>query len=215
MRIRVRPDWVVLLRTPPDRGVADRMARVLLIGRQKAPCVELAADCPGMRLLAPDPALLDAINAAWKPAGAPHVRDWPVLLQLLKWQCLRLTSFDAVLYADLDVDLLPNSHALPHWSTPLVGWATTASVAQHWRTVLPDLLARRHKSGVRAVVSPDHHSPINCGQLLLLPDIAVYEDGLRVLRAGFHGVALGWNRSGPPAALFLNDTLLNRDGTVL
>ena len=71
------------------------------------------------------------------------------------------------------------------------------------------------ESGVRAIVSPDHHSPINCGQLLLLPDNDLYEDGLRVLRHGFHGAALGWNRGGPPAALFANVTLLNRDGSTL
>ena len=48
-------------------------------------------------------------------------------------------------------------------------------------------LAERRRgrgSSVRALVNPDHESAINSGLLLLLPDAALYRDGLRVLHAG-------------------------------
>ncbi len=56
-------------------------------------------------------------------------------------------------------------------------------------------------------------SPINAGQLLLLPDRALYKDGLRVLRAGFHGATLGWNASGAPFELFRGQPLYTREGS--
>ena len=46
------------------------------------------------------------------------------------------------------------------------------------------LAERRRGSSVRALVNPDHESAINSGMLLLLPDAALYRDGLRVLHAG-------------------------------
>ena len=50
----------------------------------------------------------------------------------------------------------------------------------------PAFLARERRRGssVRALVNPDHESAINSGLLLLLPDAALYRDGLRVLHAG-------------------------------
>eukprot|EP00966_Prymnesium_polylepis_P262978 6074263-Prymnesium_polylepis.3 len=50
------------------------------------------------------------------------------------------------------------------------------------------------------------------GQFVLLPDRRLYEDGLRVITAGFHGVQRGWNGTGPPVALLGTKQLRRRDG---
>ena len=82
-----------------------------------------------------------------------------------------------MLFSDLDVDLLPAY-------TP-ARLKRASGVGSEWAENLPAFLAeRRRGSSVRALVNPDHESAINSGLLLLLPDAALYRDGLRVLHAG-------------------------------
>ena len=96
---------------------------------------------------------------------------------------------DAVLFADVDVDLLPPD-------------VSVESVRASWGSSLPKLVASGRSTSVRAVVSPDPASAINAGLLLLLPDASLYRDGLSVLRrGGFHGPERGWNGDGPPREL--------------
>jgi len=124
---------------------------------------------------------------------------------LTKWYLMSLTGFDALLFADLDSEVMPASLA---YDAP--------AVRHLFAHAVPELVAaRRRGGGVRAIVTPDHISPINAGQMLLLPDRQLYEDGLAVLRAGFHGRTLGWNASGPPVDLFRGRHLMARDGSVL
>ena len=118
----------------------------------------------------------------------------PGILTLLKWDLMRREEYDAILFADLDVNVMPGI------------WATNAAAARHaFAANLPQLVARARGSveagrRVRAVFSADNASPINTGQMLLFPSAAIFEDGLRVLEEGSFSIADGWNRSGPLVA---------------
>jgi len=108
-----------------------------------------------------------------------------------------------VLYADLDVDVMP-SHTLaaPHWTSKDTQWAPPAVVRSVWSQGVAELLStKRNGSAVRAVLTGDHVSPINLGQFITLPDARLYADGLRLLARGFHGASSGWNASGPPSSV--------------
>ena len=114
-------------------------------------------------MLPPEEPLLEAIGRTW----AHHTpRNPGGLMQLLKWQLMGARA-DIVIYADLDVDLMPQQ--------------SRARASAVWAAALPTLMAAR-RAGVRAIVSADHVSPINAGQFVLLPDRSLYLDGLEVQR---------------------------------
>ena len=207
--------------------------------------------CPGVRVVGAERRLLSAIAShaahgrrrVWHPltrAHAPAVTTAAFLrLSLAKWHFFGMTEYDAVLFADLDIDVMP-AH------TPDRA-ARAPAVAKEWASALPALLRRRRNGGggggiggkgggggatggngggaggvgggggssVRAIVNPDPKSAINGGMLLVLPDAALYRDGVRVMRAGFHGPVEGWNRTGTPAALLASRTLRHRSGGVV
>ena len=123
-----------------------------------------AAHCS---VVPPDAALLAAIRAAWAPYAGEERRaargSWTTAL-FLKWQLMRLTHFSAVLFADLDVDLLPPEL-----------WHRHAALRALWSTSLPALLSASLRGGVRIVVTADHVSPIQAGQFLMIPDRELYQ----------------------------------------
>ena len=119
--------------------------------------------------------------------------------QLYKWELFSVTRLDAVLFADLDVDLFP-----PRLSA--------AAVADEWGARLPVLLGARPP--IHLVGRPDFSSPINGGLFLLRPSEELFRDGLRTLAAGFDEQT-GWNRSGTPASLLAHVPLLHHDGQLL
>ena len=165
------------------------------------------ADCPGRRLR-PSAALVALVRAhvATLTARLPQ-RDLDFVRrmgpQLFKWELFALTSYDAILYADVDVDLFPER-------------LSPAPVRAEWAAKLPRLL--RTRPSARLVGRADFSSPLNGGLFLLRPDASLHADGLRVLAAGstspFDEV-LGWNRSGAPAALLAARTLRHHDGSPL
>ena len=131
------------------------------------------------------------------------------LVTLYKWELLRLHKYDAVLFVDLDVDLLP-----AHGGSNL---ATAAAVQREWALRLPALRGHANTHGLRIVGYGDLTSPLVLGAYWVFPPRAasqLYEDGLRVLEAPWNATH-GWNRSGTPKQLW--DSLPQRyaDGSVI
>ena len=164
----------------------------------------LPHDCPGAVTLRPSAALVAhvAAHVAAQVRRQPQRRlDFLRRMggQLYKWELFSLTRLDAVLFADLDVDLFP-----PRLSA--------AAVAAEWAARLPAIFGARPP--IHLVGRPDFSSPINGGLFLLRPSAELYRDGLRALAAGFDEQT-GWNRSGTPASLLARQPLLHHDGQLL
>ena len=109
---------------------------------------------------------------------------------LFKWHLASLVMYDAILYADTDVDLLPVQTA---WDA-----AASAHVRDQWAQTLPQLV---RDPSVRLVGSADWSSPINGGILLFLPSASLYEEGVRLLATAPFDVNRGWNYTGSPVQL--------------
>ena len=177
----------------------------------------LVRDCVGgrPRLLVPAADLVEAVGRHAKARAAAlsinfaemalpglRARFWG---WLLKWHFLGAVEYDAVLFADLDVDLMPH-HAI---RSARLGPQTAPEVARAWHTRAAVLIdgAAAEAAGtpppqgapraVRAVLSADSSSPVNTAVMLLLPSRSLYADGLAVLSTSF-SVDEGWNRTGPP-----------------
>jgi len=142
---------------------------------------------------------------------------------LIKWLVFSLTEYDAVFFADQDVDPMPLE-------------TDAALVRAAWRHQLPVFLrhrraqqidrvpaaaARRHAGGgaqhgtpsgaqhgafagaLHLLGATDASAPLNTGQMLLRPSAALYHDGLRVLRRCRANATHGWDEVGPPRSLQL------------
>ena len=164
------------------------------------------ADCSGLRLLRPRARLETAVGeyvrrreaAIGKISGPRWGRRLPgtstspsaqtrrlLRVQLLKWHFYSLRAFDAILFADLDVDLFPyERHA--------------ARVRSLWMSQLPLALHLARRDRLRLVGSADGSSPLNAGLMLVLPSVKLFEDGLEVLLRSSFSVHRGWNNTGPP-----------------
>lgn len=152
--------------------------------------------CPGAVVHTPSRRLSGYIRALSHVARRDN-RWW-----LAKWHLLGRREYEAVLFSDLDVDLLPNA-------------SDAAAVGAEWAARLPEVLAARRAGPLRAIVNPDHESAINGGFMLLLPDVELYEDGLEVLRNGFGGPHVGWNGTGTPKQLLGARDLYHRSGRTM
>ena len=118
----------------------------------------------------------------YRPGGGdPHG------ITLFKWALLSLHSYDAILFADLDVDLFPD-------------WRRALSIRQWWERWMPRLVS--HPS-TRFISAPDHEAPFNIGTFLLAPrnTSAIYQDGLAVLRRCDFSDTDGWAAVGPLRSL--------------
>ena len=122
-----------------------------------------------------------------------------------KWELLRRYKYDAILFTDLDVDLLPTA---PH---------AADLVRREWARRLPELIEQTRGGGggggggsvAKAAVRPPVHvvgygdptSPWVAGLFWVFPPrdraqaVALYREGLRVLQAPWDGKR-GWNRTG-------------------
>ena len=137
------------------------------------------------------------------------------LASLAKWQLVRMIEYRAILVLDLDIDMFLSSRGRP----PLHGHQ--ASVLKHTLTTLLNLFIRSNAS---LVATPDFHSPINTGVMLLKPSRGVYEMGLSTLSngtfdrlLGFDGVGrpsdalrLSWAAMGAEKTRLLNRTVMSR-----
>ena len=210
------------------RGIADADGAACRFDRLAA------SDCPGLRLIRPSPSLVDAaaahsrrvIRSGVMSYNAQHMRTAQVFLW--KWELLRLgAEYDAILFSDLDVDLLPARQA--NGGGGALGRATAAlmatRIASEWAERVPGLIARRRggdggvsgggggsvsggggggdgSSGLVMLGYSDITTPLNGGLFWILPpaDERLYLDGLAVLRAPWDA-RFGWEAAGPPAAL--------------
>ena len=166
-------------------------------------------DCPGVAHIRPSAVLVALVRTyvaaqSARPrrqgSSSRHVSFLRRMgAQLHKWALWSLTAYDAILFADIDVDLYPER--LSHMGR---------AVRDEWEERLPQFLG----TGARLVGRPDFSSPINGGLFVLRPDEALYRDGLRVLSTSFDETT-GWNRSGSPIDLLGNRPLFHTDGTRL
>jgi hypothetical protein len=106
---------------------------------------------------------------------------------LYKWQVFAHVEYEAVFYTDADVDLLAHSWQLKSHARFMTVLNET------WTTGLREFLA---ETRVRMVASPDFHSPINTGVLLVKPSLAVFEQGVGLLERGRFDRNLGFAQDG-------------------
>ena len=110
----------------------------------------------------------------WKPLFFQAVN-------LYKWQLLNMDTYDALVFADVDLELVPAAEHDPAW------------VGAVWRRAITGLM--RHPQ-LNLVADPDVYSPLNGGLMLVKPSPALYRDGLRVLRACRFNASAGWELVG-------------------
>jgi hypothetical protein len=112
---------------------------------------------------------------------------------MFKWQLLGMVEYDAILLADLDVDMMPLEN-------------DPARVAARWRDALPLFLSDRIRvdgreppeAGVHVIANSDHASPINTGSMILKPSGFLYRSGLRALERCELNKTHGWDLIGRP-----------------
>ena len=96
----------------------------------------------------------------------------------LKWNVLGWTQYDAVLFVDMDAELLP------------LGVYDHAQAVARWVALLHNFV---QSPRARVVALPDHSTPVNTGLMLLRPDRALYDDGVRVMRGCHYNSSHGWH----------------------
>lgn len=170
-------------------------------------------DCPGARVVQPTRGMLAASAAHADRVIRSGVMSYhPKYIQrgyvfLWKWELFRLDEFDAILHADLDVDLLPP------------GARPAPVIAHEWATRLPPLaeLARGPR-GLRQLGYADATTPWNGGMFWVFPPrgkdraaLQLYREGLRVLRANWNH-SHGWECAGTPRSLFAHKSPRDAEG---
>ena len=166
--------------------------------------IQIAADgfveaCKEGTVVRPDPRLLQlGFACASKNAmrGLYTGMPWHVML---KWQIFSLEhAYDAVFFADLDIDVMPLEleplAVRARWSVMLPAFVQQSLDKDHAPT------GRRH-SLLQLLGAADHEAPLNTGAMLARPRASLYRDGLEVLsRCAFNGTH-GWEHVGRPRAL--------------
>lgn len=170
------------------RATGWRVATVLLGAADTA-----LADCPDAAIVPIAPAVRRAMrecalaHSRGAAPGASHD------LNMLKWTAISLVDYELVLYADVDIDLMP--------SNELIGTA-----ARRWSELARTLeSAARRKDGwqPQLVANADAMAPFNGGLWLVRPSAITFEDGLATLRACRFNSSHGWEHAGSPRALGL------------
>lgn len=116
-------------------------------------------------------------------------------VNLLKWGAVGMVEADLVLFADIDIDLMPSNDA--------------SAAIQRWGEMAPALL----RSNTRFVANADAMSPVNGGLWLVRPSRAAFNNGLRTLRRCRWNRTHGWEGVGPPRSLDVRPR--HADGTAL
>ena len=140
-------------------------------------------------------------GARVRRTGESHMRR-----NLFKWAVFALDSYDLVLLADVDIDLMPAEQS-------------PRAIAQQWRELLPAFIRSSPTAGSSDsrggaasgrwstaigdaplfVGNADVSSPINNGLFLARPSRDLYQDGLGVLRRCTFDATTGWERAGRPS----------------
>ena len=155
-------------------------------------------DCPGLQLVRPTQRMMRLSRAHAARVIASGVMSyhpakirgmWPTLW---KWELTRLHEYHAILYVDLDIELLPAP-------------GVTAAIAAEWVSRLPRLKLQRRASKAfhgHYVGYGDITAPLNTGLFWLVPPEGpqLYEDGLAALAAPWN-YSHGWYEAGTPGQL--------------
>ena len=208
------------------------------------------SDCPPARVVTPSPELSAALRrylarraATLAARGNASQRQFVdrLGLTLFKWQFFAPSAYDAVLYSDLDVELLPplarlqSEWLVAEWASklpPLVAASRTSAPSAARGAPYPEEEAsppagrdgreQQLARGLRLLGQPDGSSPINGGLLWLFPDKRLYEDGVSVLGGATFEPTRGWVHSrsrpaelGTPSSLLGRVPLRHADGSVL
>ena len=205
MRPRLRLGLVALLESPPGTPLgggpyiggmvqwcqnARRLAGVLpqwrvdqlLLGggRELARLLASEAGCVELRHVPVDHGLRHLAMSC-----VEKLQYWqPVFFQgvnLFKWQLLAMRRYDVLVFADIDLELMPIAEHPSGW----VGATWHAALAR---------MARQ--SRIRLLADPDVYSPINGGLMLVKPAPHIYQDGLQVLRSCRFNATHGWEHVG-------------------
>ena len=188
-----------------QRALQPWRTEQLLLSETPDMAAQLAASagCTALRLVPPDDALraVAAACIAHLKAGRltdidskdPRSSSFFKRVSLTKWAVFGLTQYDAVVFADADLELLP----LAEHGT---AWAAAA-----WRHALQGLLRAPH---ARLLSDPDARSPLNAGLLLVRPSAHLYEEGLATLRRCSYNRSHGWDLVGAPGSLGIVPTRL-------
>ncbi|KAL3898711.1 MAG: hypothetical protein SGPRY_012785, partial [Prymnesium sp.] len=169
-------------------------------------------DCPELKLILPSHALRRAVRrfiiSRMSQLGSDLSRRWNARMgtTLYKWELMSLgADYDAVLYTDLDVNVMPES-------------LNPATVGAMWARSLPSLICKPHglSNCTRLIANPDWSSPVNAGFMLLLPprELMLYQRGVAILHSPFN-TSHGFNLSGSPKELLGLRLLRRYDGSVL
>ena len=196
-------------RTHPQHSPADR---VCLLSNSTEELDE--RDCPGVRLIHASTQLRRAVQLHVDRVVASGVMSYnPTYMHrmgkvLYKWELMRQTEYDAIVFADLDVDLMPAFGG---------SGESSEEVGREWAARLPELVgAARHPTlPFHLLGYGDLTSPWVAGLFWVFPPVegpALYWEGVRVLRAPWNATH-GFNRSGTPHELWGRSTVRFADGT--
>ena len=105
---------------------------------------------------------------------------------LVKLQMLALTQFDRIIYTDTDVDpyFLISNHKV----------AQLNKARAHLYSLESNVL----------LAESDHESPINCGILVLTPNLQTYNIALDILQKNRFNITHGFEFAGPPSTFLSN-----------
>jgi hypothetical protein len=180
------------------------------------------ADCPFATFIGLDWRVAVAMKACRARASdhpAQHSNlagTDPVMQKLL---VLNLVRYDFVLFADADVDLLPEEtlpreaaeHVARLIAQPSYSWRHSRSHAPMESAAVMDL-ATRGEPWWEFAGNADSSSPVNAGLFLVRPSAALFKQALEVLSYCRFTTTHGWDYVGRPRALTFN--ILHPDGEV-
>ena len=126
----------------------------------------------------------------------------------------KASGYNAILFADLDVDVLPSGASFQTTNT-----AAASQLANEWSTELPKLVAASKKADGPSIVGyGEVTTPLNAGLFWVLPpsdDGKLYRDGLQVLKSKQWNATHGFMLAGTPLELFRDKPMRHADGTLL
>ena len=168
-----------------------------------------AAFCSFAQVIEPDQRLLQAARSCLAQQRRRRYQTGMPPEVLLKWQFVGMTEYDAVLFVDQDVDLMPveicEVELRTRWRAMLPFVLRFGSPATRRGALPPQVYhidgARAPRAGLKFIGASDGSSPVNTGLMLLLPSLRLYREGLRVLASCPLNVSHGWGLVGPPRAL--------------
>lgn len=100
---------------------------------------------------------------------------------------MALVDYDAVLYADVDIDLMPSNEV--------------GAAARRWAELSRRLLTNREWP--RFIANADAMAPVNSGLFVARPSRSTFDEGLRAIGTCRYNRSHGWGHAGPPTRLGL------------